>query len=130
MSDEMNNINVSIEEKRAPTDESVKILREMEEKVLNKILGSITLRFCEADLSFVYMFDVLNYALNFHIQYKLGNARQKVPFVYYLDHFNNKDYEHDLVEKLIKTVSDDIAIQLLKPQLREKLSKIKYELPK
>ena len=62
MSDEMNNINVSIEEKRAPTDESVKILREMEEKVLNKILGSITLRFCEADLSFVYMFDVFTLA--------------------------------------------------------------------
>lgn len=100
--------NIQVTEKRAPTDESIKILREMEEKMFDKVL---------------FMGKVEDNVFNakwyiFHDQYSWDEQYCKCVFT-----LNGKEY--DFKFKLpSKFVDRDQIIPIIKDEILKKLSTI------
>jgi len=69
------NTTVTITEKRAPTDESVKLLREMEASAAASVLNSVRLENCELDIVLHHMRDQFALDLLIAINYRLGGTR-------------------------------------------------------
>lgn len=92
--------NFNVTEKRAPTDESVRLLREMEKEALNKIIHNIDLSNNQFSARLLVFEDLLN-----------CNTKGKVLFS-----LNGKKHELsvsfgvlDLKEDMIKTCHDELA---------------------
>ena len=108
MNDMYQYTNMQVTEKRAPTDESIKILREMEEKILNNI---ISMGKVEDNV-----FNTKWYI--FHDQYSWDGQYCKCVFT-----LNGKEY--DFKFKLpSKFVDRDQIIPIIKDEILKKLSAI------
>lgn len=110
---------VNVNEKRAPTDESVRLLSEMEAAAVAKVIASIRV----ADTHFEgvvysqrdYMNDRLLVSVNFSMNGKKLVAKS---------HFDGHDEGKD-IERLIDSVARQIAVEVLKkcmtPEMLKKL---------
>ena len=102
---------IEVTEKRAPTDESVKLLKEFEEKAIEKIVSSTRVQ----DNDFEYMVhsakDYMNSGYKFMIVYSLNGNKRKIDYEY------NPRYDinpSEAVAGVVKTLSEDIASNILK----------------
>lgn len=102
-------INFNVTEKRAPTDESVRLLREMEKEALNKIVKNIDLSNNQFSARLLVFEDPLNF-----------NSKGKVLFS-----LNGKTHELnmsfgflELEEDMIKRCYDELAKYLAREILR------------
>lgn len=70
-----------VEEKRAPTDESVRLLKEMEAEAKQKIVDSITVNNTEFECNIQSYIDALNDETVYHVSYRMNGKRGllKVP---------------------------------------------------
>lgn len=105
--------NVNVTEKRAPTDESVRLLREMEGKAKESILSSTRVTGMGIDCVVHKMADHMNARTRFAVIYSLNGKKHRV------------DYEHDdlmgdpaddhekLICGLIRKVGEHMAVNLL-----------------
>lgn len=101
----------TIIEKRAPTDESVRLLREMEEKARQQVLSAIRLENCPID----------GVVLVHHDQYHSGNREfllccrinGKPLEVRYLHDTLRASTQEDMVDGLLKATADAVARQIL-----------------
>lgn len=98
--EKLTDINVNVTEKRAPTDESVRLLLEMEKEALNKIIHNIDLSNNQFSARLLFFEDLLNH-----------NIKGKVLFL-----LNGKKHELnvsfgvlDLKEDMIKMCHDELA---------------------
>lgn len=95
--------NVNVTEKKAPTDESVRLLMEMEEKVLQRFLGKMIVNDNSINLELASFFDITRF--------------DKI--VYYRLTINGKQYQDkvdlripingDSIDYIIQSVVDSIA---------------------
>lgn len=90
---------------RAPTDDSVKLLKEMEEKAEKKITDSIRVQNSDIEMVVHHQFNYINQQEQFAIVYKV-NGKQEVV------HVNCNAWEN-YQEKILKAVSEHIAGNLL-----------------
>lgn len=90
---------------RAPTDESIKLMMEMEDKVMKKITDSIRVQNCNIEMVIYHQFSHINQQEQFVIVYKLNGKREVV-------HVNVNLWEN-YHEKILKAVSEHIAGNLL-----------------
>lgn len=116
---------VTVTENRAPTDESIRLAVEMEQKVLNKILSSVYLDGCEVDCVVHRMVDALRLQENFIIEYRLGNQRYRVDYVHKIGYQRTKVEENDkMIRAMVTVLAEDIARRLLADPLSKALNKM------
>lgn len=99
---------IDIKEHRAPTDESVRLLKEMEEKALQKILGSVTLHNNPIQFHMTSSEDYLKFAVNVYVRMKINGT--VIEHRFEIDKMLN---EEGRIEKIIKEVSQMVALHLL-----------------
>lgn len=103
---------VEVHEHRAPTDQSVRLLAEMEQAARNKVLASIRLENCPID-AVVHMYrDPRNADREFLVQFQVGGNRLEVRKV-----FRMFDNEETIAKGLMEAVSERIAAEILAPAL-------------
>ena len=90
---------------RAPTDESVKLLKEMEEKAEKKITDSIRVKNSDIEMVVHHKFDHLNQQDMYTVLYRLNGKKEIVRVN--CNEWNNHQ------EEILKAVSEHIAINLL-----------------
>ena len=103
----------SVTEKRAPTDESVKLLKEMEKAAEEKLLGSIRIENCPIDCVIHAMKDSLNLDLNFLVRMKINGKTIDVRHTHRRSHAGTEQDRQQIVDGLVSCVSERIARELL-----------------
>jgi hypothetical protein len=110
-----------VTEKRAPTDESVRLLREMENTAKKEVLKAVQLP--SNDLSGVVhlMRDYMSCSTNVAVLFKLNGKEHKV--IISLDDFRHADMD-SRIEQMVEQVSKYLAANILEKvfqsnQLRE-----------
>ena len=103
-------INVNIQERRAATDESVRILREMEKEVQQKITDSIRVQNCEIDLVVHTAVDYLNSQSLMALVYCINGKKTRVDLTF--NSWETQDKEK-VSDKIIQRLSESIACNLL-----------------
>ena len=72
---------VTVTEKRAPIDESVRLLKEMEEKALEKIIASISVRDCQVECQILVEKWPIDRTNRYAIIYSMNGKKGKVQAV-------------------------------------------------
>lgn len=105
-------INVDVTEKRAPTDESVKLLREMEQRAQEQVLKAISVNNTEVEGVLHMMRNQLSCTYLFRFLYQINGKRMATD--YEVNEFELPKYKW--IDCLINAVAVDIAREiLLKP---------------
>ena len=99
-----------VTEKRAPTDESVRLLREMESKAKEEVIKSISLPSNEFSGVVHLMRDYLSCQTKVVVLFKLNGKDHKVPIS--LDDFKDDNLEKQM-RKVLNDVSDYLAANIL-----------------
>ena len=103
----------TVREVRAPTDESVRLLREMEQAAQSKVDNSVRVENCPIDMVVHEMTDHLNARQNYKAIYKINGHRREVFLAF--DVWKTGD---EIAMELVDSVARDIAVTLLAPHLR------------
>lgn len=104
-----------VTERRAPTDESVRLLKEMEFEAKQKIVESITVNNTTFECSIQYSRDGLNDADNYWVLYRLNGKQSKLEIV--IPRYKNLTD----IEKIIHVrdeLAKDIAANMIDDLLR------------
>jgi hypothetical protein len=103
-----NNIHVEHTEKRAPTDDSVRLLKEMEEKAKEKIIQSIAIRDCQIDCQILKERDFMSQGTRYLIVYSMNDKKSKVNLL-----VDDQDMNKSVAERLRDALAKDIATNML-----------------
>jgi phosphatidate phosphatase PAH1 len=108
-----NEVTRHVHEHRAPTDETIKLLREMEEKARAKVEKGIRLNDTKIDCFIYGRYEISSWCSHFKIIYKLNGNTHEVSksIIADIDGTIKTDF---LVQEMIRALSEDIAINLLK----------------
>lgn len=111
---------VNIREHRAPTDESIKILREMETAAKQEIIKSIQVKDTLVDGVLHMSLDPLSCKRRFKFIYSINGRKMTTDF-------SIDDYEYetskDWIGKLVETVSYDISREIMMKPFTEMFKK-------
>jgi len=114
-------VDVTIKEHRAPTDESVKLLKELEDKALSRILGTLKLESTPFDCRVYPMLSVLGDGIKFVVLYKIGALG---PFGRAWDMDSMQRLEHEVstwdkpsMDKIVESLLDALAKDIAKTML-------------
>jgi len=109
---------VTVTEKKAPTDESVRLLREMEQAAEAKLQQSFRVAGCPMDLLLHTAHDPRNYQRVIHAHYRVGSVQYRV------EHRVREDADRDeVIEGLVMAVARDLALNLLRGPITEAVRK-------
>jgi hypothetical protein len=114
-----------VHEHRAPTDKSVELLKEFEQKAQDKVLGTVRLDGCEVSCVVHHMRDSMNLDHKFLIQYQLGNQRKTVNHTFRPGFHGNHDEMQRLARELCTTLAEDIATSILAPAMDKALPRFR-----
>lgn len=105
-------VSVSVTEKRAPTDASVALLREMEAAAKASVIASVRVVDCPVDIVVHAQDDNINDVRLYRVIYSVNGIRRVVD-----THTNSDATKQAQALKLIDVLSADIAVSLLTPHL-------------
>lgn len=105
-------VSVSVTEKRAPTDASVALLREMEAAAKAAVIASVRVVDCQIDIVVHAQEDQLNDVRRYRVIYSVNGIRRVVD-----THTNSGATKEERALKLIEELGADIAATLLRPHL-------------
>lgn len=97
-------------EVRAPTDESVRLLREMEDKARESVLKAVRVKDCAIDMVVHTNRDHLGAQKQFACIYSVNGNRRKV-----ITRINDWATQEEAIDALTNDLAKDIAIALLSP---------------
>lgn len=105
-------INKTVKEYRAPTDDSVKLLNEMQNKALENLLGQVKIQNNDFEVVAYSFADPLNFAKNVYLKYKLGHKEYEFKIT-----LRQSATTREMANKMVEELSKDIAIHILKAAL-------------
>ena len=105
---------INVTEKRAPTDESVRLLREMEAKAKAEVIKATAVNDNHFTGVIHTMFDALSYRTTVRLVYSMNG--KKLTTDYHIDDSRSLD---DSIAGLIDAVARDIAIEILRKPISE-----------
>jgi cell fate (sporulation/competence/biofilm development) regulator YmcA (YheA/YmcA/DUF963 family) len=106
----------SITENRAPTDESMRLLQEMEEKVISKILGSFKLKSTTVSGQIVFFATIDSLNTKYRIRYKLND--KEFQFDGFIDDYRMVLKDHkEIIQLFVKSISEEIATMLFEENI-------------
>lgn len=101
----------TVTEKRAPTDESIRLLKEMEQAATQKVTNAIRLTDMGVECVIHSYEDHLNQQIHFCVMFSLSGKKMTADV-----RLNGFDIStEDIAKALIKEVSETIAIEMLAP---------------
>jgi hypothetical protein len=108
------NVNVNVTEKRAPTDESVRLLREMEDRAQARIVATTRVQDMGIDCVIHKMLDIANCETKYAVIYSLNGKKHRV------DHVSNDlraesrdEAARRVARELMTAMAEHMAINLL-----------------
>jgi len=105
---------VSVTENRAPTDQSVKLLREMEAAARAEVLKTVRVSNTHIEAVLHHRQDPLNCATQYAITYKVNGLRQQVDHTQHMERGGGReDALESLAGALVKALSENIARHML-----------------
>jgi hypothetical protein len=108
-------------EYRAPTDKSVELLREMENKAREQIEDLIRLPDCDIGVSIYHQYAIGVDQHNFKIIYKMNGKRYDVSYDFDAWKSPQNDKLRDLIIGLRDALAHDIANRILEPAFGQAL---------
>lgn len=105
---------INVTEKRAPTDESVRLLREMEAKAKAEVIKAVAINDNLFNGVIHTMFDALSYRTTVRLVYSMNG--KKLTTDYHIDDSRSLD---DSIAGLIDAVARDIAIEILRKPISD-----------
>lgn len=105
---------ITVTEKRAPTDDSVRLLREMEAKAKAEVIKAVAINDNLFNGVIHTMFDALSYRTTVRLVYSMNG--KKLTTDYHIDDSRSMD---DSITGLIDAVARDIAIEILRKPISE-----------
>lgn len=116
--------NVTITEKRAPTDESVKLLAEMERAAENKVIGHGEIKNNTLSAEWFVSEDLLNWRHNVAVRVKLNGREHIIKFTLDDEYKDDLDTLIDAVRgKVAERIADDILLPAFGSQTFRRLVK-------
>ena len=107
-------------EKRAPTDESVRLLKEFEEKAQAKVIEAISVEGNGFNCVLHFEMDFMSEALRAKCVYDLNGHRRTVEYTKNRDYASSpRDFEAKVVEGLFKAIAEDISRAILTEALKK-----------
>lgn len=106
-------VSVDVQEKRAPTDESVRLLREMEQATLDSIIKRIVVPDGPVTLGLVVHHDHINLGLCLALKCVINGQPEVVKWR--MDVPNLQDHAHAVMDSVVAHLADVLARGLLKP---------------
>jgi len=104
-----------VTERRAPTDESVRLLKEMESEAKQKIVDSITVNNTEFECNIQSEMDGLNDKTTYCVTYRMNGKKSRL----YVDVPNwNRPTDIEVVVKVRDELAKDIAANMIDSVLR------------
>jgi hypothetical protein len=100
---------ITVTEKRAPTDDSVRLLREMEAKAKAEVIKAVAINDNLFNGVIHTMFDALSYRTTVRLVYSMNG--KKLTTDYHIDDSRSLD---DSIAGLIDAVARDIAVEILR----------------
>ena len=111
-----NNVSVvELTEKRAPTDDSVRLLKEMEEKARDKIIESISVRNSQIECQILKERDFMSAGTRYMIVYSINGKKSKVKYL-----ADDLETPLQVAEKLRDLLAVDIATKMIVDALGKK----------
>jgi hypothetical protein len=104
-----------ITEKRAPTDESVRLLREMEDKAKAEVIKAVQVTDNQFHGVLHSMFDAMSYRNRLRMIYSINGKKLTTDY----DIIDGSKTPDDWVPGLIDAVARDIALEILKKPLTD-----------
>lgn len=104
--------NVNVTEKRAPTDESVRLLKEMEKAAREKVLDTIVVADTSFECKIHKMYDGMNDQDVYGVVYSLGGIKYKTEVR--VNRYENPTPQ-EVVIQIRDSVAQDIANVLIAP---------------
>ena len=101
-------INFHVTEKRAPTDESVRLLREMEKEALNKIIKNIDLSNNQFSARVLVFEDLLNLNNKGKVLFSLNGKKHELNVS-----FGFLESEEDMIKKCYDELAKYVAREIL-----------------
>jgi hypothetical protein len=117
---------VTVTENRAPTDASVRLLKEMEDAALAKVLGTIRLEGCPVDCVLIAHEDVLLDNVQFLIRYRLGGEPITVRHTHRKANLKGLEWYRAVFTELREVLARDIAERLLAGPMTAAISKASF----
>lgn len=105
---------INVTEKRAPTDESVRLLREMEAKAKAEVIKATAVNDNHFTGVIHTMFDALSQQTTVRLVYSLNGKKLTTDY-----HINDSRSLDDSIAGLIDAVARDIAIEILRKPISE-----------
>lgn len=109
--------NVNVVEKKAPTDDSVRLFNEIQEKAVESLINRIKIEDNYLRASAIFLRD--NAYLQYVIVVRYTYNKHERTVKYSFDEFDKKKGIQALIEGLIKAVSDDIAQVIVQSSIGE-----------
>lgn len=110
-------------EKRAPTDESVRLLAEFEEKARQKLLKTVRLEAMPFGCVIHHHRSVVENEDKFIVQYKLNGSERQVHYSY-TGYSSGRKKREEIIEGLQTAVAKDVAAMLLWKAMSEAKGKL------
>lgn len=104
-------VNKTVKEYRAPTDESIKLLREMESKAKEQVIKAIAVVDNKFNCSIQMWQDSLSCSFDILVAFDLNGERLTAKHRIFMHEIKDT---HEVVQELLKAVSDEIARHLIR----------------
>lgn len=104
-------VNKTVKEYRAPTDESVKLLREMENKAKEQVIKAVAVVDNKFNCTIQVWQDSISDSIDVLVVFDLNNERLTAKHRIFM--YQPKSV-HEIVQELLKAISDEIARHLIK----------------
>jgi len=114
-------VNTTITEKRAPTDESVRLLREMEDKAKQEVIKAVEVKDNNFSAVLHHMHDYLSCCTKLRLIYSING--KKLTTDYSISDFKNNPDEW--IPELVDTVAKDIASHILRDPVTNALKQMR-----
>lgn len=108
------NVNKTVKEYRAPTDDSVKLLREMESKAREQVIKAVAVVDNKFNCNIQVLQDNLSARILIRVIFDLNGERLTVEHAVYPVRSFSYDQEEEILQACIKAISDATAKHLLK----------------
>lgn len=105
---------INVTEKRAPTDDSVRLLREMEAKAKAEVIKAVAINDNLFNGVIHTMFDALSYRTTVRLVYSMNGKKLTTDY-----QINDSRSLDDSIAGLIDAVARDIAIEILRKPISE-----------
>lgn len=105
---------ITVTEKRAPTDDSVRLLREMEAKAKEEVIKAVAINDNLFNGVIHTMFDALSYRTTVRLVYSMNGKKLTTDY-----HIDDSRSSNDSIAGLIDAVARDIAVEILRKPISE-----------